>query len=277
MFIRILSAVFLFPILFFLVFKGGIYLKLGTIFVSLVGMYEFYKAICKKILPIHYLGFTLMIIYLLFLGTNLMNVFDLFLITLLIISLTFMVIKHETISIYDISLTFFAVCYIPLMFSTVYLIRNFNYGNITVWIPFICAWACDTGAYFTGVMFGKHKITPSLSPKKTIEGAIGGIIFSVIFCGLYGLLISKNNLEINHLFDDKVATIISFCIIGFIGAVFAQFGDLTASAIKRKFNIKDYGKLIPGHGGILDRFDSIIFTASASYIMLKLIEIHSLT
>lgn len=274
MFVRILSGVLLFPILFFLVFKGGILLKLGTIFVSLVGMYEFYKAICKKIMPIHYLGFILATVYLLVLDTPLFDISDLIFGTFLLLSLVFMVINHKKVSIYDVALTFFGVCYIALMFSTVYLIRSFKHGKITVWIPFICAWACDTGAYFTGVAIGKHKLTPELSPKKTIEGAVGGVLFSVILCGIYGFIISKFNPYIGHLFKNKMAIVFLFSIIGFIGSIFAQFGDLTASSIKRRFDIKDYGKLIPGHGGILDRFDSIIFTAGATYIILKIIEIY---
>lgn len=276
MFVRILSGVLLFPILFFLVFKGGIFLKLGTIFVSLVGMYEFYRAICKKIMPIHYLGFIIATIYLLLLDTPFFAISDLIFGSFLLLTLICMVINYKKVSIYDVALTFFGVCYIPLMFSTVYLIREFDYGGITVWIPFICAWACDTGAYFTGVAIGKHKLTPELSPKKTIEGAIGGVLSSVIFCGIYGFIIYNDNLEIGHLFDSKISTIVSFSIIGFIGSIFAQFGDLTASSIKRRFNIKDYGNLIPGHGGILDRFDSIIFTAGISYIILKIIEIYYL-
>lgn len=273
MFIRILSAVLLFPILFFIVFKGGIYLKLGTIFVSLVGMYEFYKAIYKKIIPIHYLSFIFTVVYLLVLDTPLFQISDLIFGSFLLLSLIIMVINHKTISVYDISLTILGFCYIPIMFSTVYLIKGFSYGEYTVWIPFICAWACDTGAYFIGVLFGKHKLTPELSPKKTIEGAIGGTLFSTIFCGLYGLFISNLNLNLQHNFFNEKYIVIIFGIIGFIGSIFAQFGDLTASSIKRRFNIKDYGKLIPGHGGILDRFDSIIFTASASYLIFRIIEI----
>ncbi|MDE6182651.1 MAG: phosphatidate cytidylyltransferase, partial [Eubacteriales bacterium] len=221
-----------------------------------------------------YLGFIIATVYLLVLDTPLFAISDLIFGVFLLLSLIFMVINHKKVSIYDVALTFFGVCYIPLMFSTVYLIRAFDNGHITVWIPLICAWACDTGAYFTGVAIGKHKLTPELSPKKTIEGAIGGVLFSVIFCGIYGFIMSKESLYIGNLFDNKIAIVVSFSIIGFIGSIFAQFGDLTASSIKRRFNIKDYGKLIPGHGGILDRFDSIIFTAGASYIMLKIIQIY---
>lgn len=276
MLVRIISSLLLFPILFAIVYYGGLPLKIGTIGVSFIAMYEFYKAICKKIMPIHYLGFITAFVYLLLLDTPFFQLWDLIFGVFLLISLIFMVFNYKKTSIFDVSLTFFGVCYIALMFSTVYLIREFDYGKYTVWLPFICAWACDTGAYFTGITIGKHKLTPELSPKKTIEGAIGGILFSAIFCAIYGMFIANNTLNIRHTVFNETNTIIIFTIIGVIGAIFAQFGDLTASATKRRFNIKDYGNIIPGHGGILDRFDSVIFTSGICYIFLKIIEIYNL-
>ena len=275
MLVRIISSLVLFPVLFLLVYLGGIPLKIGTIFVSIIGIYEFYKAICKKILPIHYLGFIVTIVYILVLDTPLFQISNLIFGSFLLISLIFMVFTYKKTSILDISLTFFGVCYITLMFSTVYLIREIDYGKYTVWLPFICAWACDTGAYFTGISMGKHKLTPSLSPKKTIEGSIGGIVFSAVFCGLYGVFMSTREVKMDHIFSNGTVAIISFVLLGIIGAIFAQFGDLSASAIKRRFNIKDYGNLIPGHGGILDRFDSVIFTSGICYIILEIIEIYN--
>ena len=126
---------------------------------------------------------------------------------------------------------------------------------------FVCSWVNDTCAYCVGVTMGKHKMTPKLSPKKSVEGLIGGIAGSAIFGALYGIFFNKNVYEL-----DNAAVI--FAIIGALGAVMAVIGDLTASAIKRNNDIKDYGKLIPGHGGILDRFDSIIFTAPIIYYCL---------
>ena len=273
MLVRVISSVVLFPVLFFLVFYGGMPLKIGTIFVSLVGMYEFYRAIYKKIMPIHYLGFVTAIVYLLSIdfiyrdGHSLITIFLLF----FLISLIFMVINHKKISIFDVSVTLFSIIYIPFMFSTIYLIKNLPLGNYLVWFPFICAWACDTGAYFVGITMGKHKITPKLSPKKTIEGAIGGVLFSAIFCSVYTLFILNNmdrQIIINNIAINKYIFIALAFLLGSITAVFAQFGDLTASAIKRKFDIKDYGNLIPGHGGILDRFDSVIFTSGVCYVII---------
>ena len=131
--------------------------------------------------------------------------------------------------------------------------------SIFVWLVVITAFGTDICAYFAGVCLGKHKLCPVISPKKTWEGAIGGVLGSVILCGIFGLIFSR-------------PFILHCLIIGVLGSVISMFGDLTASVFKRKMGIKDYGNLIPGHGGILDRFDSILFTAPLVfyYIMLVL-------
>ena len=113
-------------------------------------------------------------------------------------------------------------------------------------------------AYFTGYFLGKHKLCPKISPKKTIEGSIGGIIGSVVLSALFG-----------YFFFERI--LIHCIIIGIIGGIVSQFGDLTASVFKRKMGIKDYGNLIPGHGGILDRFDSVLFTAPMVYYYIMLV------
>ena len=152
--------------------------------------------------------------------------------------------------------------YVAVMLSYVYLIRDLNNGGALVVLIFICSWVNDTCAYCVGVKLGKHKMTPKLSPKKSVEGLIGGLAGSAIFGAVYGMF-----------FNDHVQSIsnapVIFAVIGVLGAVMAVIGDLAASAIKRNNDIKDYGKLIPGHGGIMDRFDSIIFTAPIIYYCLQ--------
>lgn len=261
MIIRVLSSIIGLPIAFILVLLGGFWLKLGTLFVSLVGLYEFYKSISKKVTFVNIFGFLFSIIYILILNTNFINNIHTIFLILFLPFLMLLVFFHQKVNIFDLAITFFGFFYITFTFSYVYLIRNLNYGTYTVWLPFLCAWLSDTGAYFTGITLGKHKLTPILSPKKTIEGAVGGVLLSTIITGAYGFMISK------YVFKFENLNFTLFCtIIGFIGSIFAQLGDLTASSIKRKFNIKDYGNLIPGHGGILDRFDSIIFTSCIVYI-----------
>ena len=156
----------------------------------------------------------------------------------------------------------FSFIYAPVMLSFIYLLREFEAGLFLAWLPFV-AWICDTFAYFAGRAFGKHKLCPQLSPKKTIEGAIGGVIGSVIAGVIFGIVYS------NHV-DASVPmriSVISFAIITFVASILSQVGDLIASGIKREHDIKDYGKLIPGHGGIMDRFDSVIFITPAIYFL----------
>lgn len=117
----------------------------------------------------------------------------------------------------------------------------------------------DTFAYFTGVLIGKHKMAPVLSPKKSVEGAIGGIAGATILGIIYGSIVSTRMSEVIG------SPVLTFAVASCVGAILAIVGDLAASAIKRNYNVKDYGKLIPGHGGILDRFDSVIFTAPIVY------------
>ena len=143
--------------------------------------------------------------------------------------------------------------YVAVMLSYIYQIRIEVGGVFKVWLVFICAWGCDTCAYCVGMLIGKHKLAPILSPKKSIEGGIGGILGAALIGVLYGLAINY--------WGNAAADILEYAIIGAVGGAISQIGDLAASAIKRYHNIKDYGKLIPGHGGILDRFDSVIFTA----------------
>ena len=172
------------------------------------------------------------------------------------------VITFPTYTDKDAAAVILAFLYVTVMISYVYLIRDMQYGGACVVLIFVCSWVNDTCAYCVGVTLGKHKMTPKLSPKKSIEGLIGGIAGSAIVGALYGIFINKNVYELSN------APVI-FAIVGAVGACVAVIGDLAASAIKRNNDIKDYGKLIPGHGGILDRFDSIIFTAPIIYYCLN--------
>jgi len=160
----------------------------------------------------------------------------------------------------QIMAAFFCVLYAPVMFSFIYRIRMTEYGVYLVWMVFIASWISDTFAYFTGMLLGKHKLAPVLSPKKSIEGSIGGVIGSALAGALFGYLFAtKVGQEIN--------LIVVCAVLGALGSVISQIGDLAASAIKRNHDIKDYGNLIPGHGGIMDRFDSVIVTAPIIYFL----------
>ncbi|MCR5155937.1 MAG: phosphatidate cytidylyltransferase [Butyrivibrio sp.] len=154
---------------------------------------------------------------------------------------------------------FFCFIYVPVNISFVYLLRIRPLGIYFAWIPFI-AWVCDTCAYFAGRALGKHKLVPVLSPKKTVEGAIGGVLGSVLVGAIFGYLLYRNETH-------DVLVIPILMIITFAGSLISQLGDLLASGIKRDHQIKDYGKVIPGHGGIMDRFDSVIFVTPCIYFL----------
>lgn len=155
---------------------------------------------------------------------------------------------------------FFCAFYPGVLFSFLYLTRELTWCVYLVWLIFISSWICDTCAYLTGMAIGRHKLAPVLSPKKSIEGSIGGVAGSALVGALFAwifLLPLTNQPE----------TVWAVALISAAGAVISQVGDLAASAIKRDHQIKDYGKLIPGHGGIMDRFDSVLFTAPVIYYL----------
>lgn len=160
--------------------------------------------------------------------------------------------------------TYFAFIYAPVLFSFIYLTRELEYGMYFVWVIFISSWISDTCAYCVGMLFGKHKLAPVLSPKKSIEGSLGGIFGSAVVGALFGYLLVEKVIA-----EQQVTWI--FALIGGVGSVVSQIGDLAASAIKRNYGIKDYGKLIPGHGGIMDRFDSVLVTAPMIYFLFTLL------
>ena len=160
----------------------------------------------------------------------------------------------------QIMTAFFGMVYVGVMLSYIYQTRVLPGGAFLVWLIFLCSWGCDTCAYCVGVLIGKHKMAPVLSPKKSIEGAVGGVLGAALLGAIYAAATGAYNPNPAH-------TPLIYAIICGVGALVSMVGDLAASAIKRQENIKDYGTLIPGHGGILDRFDSVIFTAPVIYAL----------
>lgn len=270
MLVRIISSIVCLPVFIFLVFSGGVALQAAVIVASLIGMYEFYHAFSPNNKSIHAIGYGFALFYGLFLDKiiNGQNMFNVFVSVFLVVLLIYTVACHNHTNAMESMTSFFGFFYVSFLLSHIVLIRQYTYGSFFVWLPFICAWGCDTGAYFTGMSIGKHKLIPTLSPKKTIEGAIGGVVTATALSLLYGYVIQRN-------FTLSGVNIVLLCgITGLIGSVLSQIGDLAASAMKRYTGIKDFGKLIPGHGGIIDRFDSVLLTAPAVYyIMLFLIHV----
>ena len=176
----------------------------------------------------------------------------------MIVLLSVFVFAYPKYDIYHVAEAFFAFYYVAVMLSYLYRTRSLPLGIYLVWLIFLCSWGTDTAAYCVGKLIGKHKMTPHLSPKKSIEGAVGGVLGAVLFVFLFDLLFG------NKMGLDSFQRMVLPIGAG-IGALISMVGDLAASAIKRNYDIKDYGSIIPGHGGILDRFDSIIITAPIIY------------
>lgn len=159
-----------------------------------------------------------------------------------------------------LALTMFGGMVFPFLYSTLLLLHEF--GVSVFLLPFLAAWTTDTGAYFVGRFLGKHKLAPIVSPKKTVEGAVGGVLICILCMVAYGLIV-------NRWFDGGFS-LVFLAVAGLVLSVLSQIGDLSLSIIKREYTIKDYGVVFPGHGGVLDRFDSVLFTAPATYFVLQM-------
>ena len=174
-----------------------------------------------------------------------------------------MMLSKLTLRADQVAVCLFSGLVIPFLLSSLIRILNMPAGKYFVVIPFVMAFLSDTGAYFVGVTLGKHKMAPLISPKKSWEGFFGGIATAIVGMVLYAWVLDKYFLfEVSYLLA---------VVYGLVGALAAVFGDLSLSVIKRQTGIKDYGNLIPGHGGILDRFDSVLMTAPLTEALLLLL------
>jgi phosphatidate cytidylyltransferase len=252
-----------------LILVGGDILLIGLLIISLIGLYELYKVVSlEKELP-GLLGYAVVILY--YVGIKLIgfsqeadHLLFFVLLAVIILMMAIYVFSFPKYRAEQIMAAYFGILYVAFMLSCVYLIRQQPRGIYLVWLVFLCSWGCDTCAYCVGKLFGKHKMTPKLSPKKTIEGAIGGVIGSIILTTIFGFGFK------DALMADTKYILFLAGVCG-VGAFVSMIGDLAASAIKRNYDKKDYGNLIPGHGGILDRFDSVIFTAPVIYFLIMYI------
>lgn len=168
-----------------------------------------------------------------------------------------LIMRHNAYSFTDISKFFMITVLVSLLFSHAAWIRQTEHGLWNTFAVFVGAWITDSCAYFAGRAFGKHKLAPVISPKKTIEGSVGGFLGTAAVMCLYGYLVGR--------FTSCTPQYIPLLILGLLCGVVSQLGDLSASAIKREYGIKDYGKIMPGHGGVMDRFDSVLFVAPLVY------------
>lgn len=258
---RVISGAVLVVILAITLYFGGIVTCGLMALVSLVGNMELLRVygVNKKTPGI--VCYLATVLYYIAIYLDRMDIIVPMMVVYLLVMLAVYVLTFPTYSDKQIMAAFMDFFYVSVMLSFVYLIRNMEHGLVLVLLIFVSSWINDTCAYFVGRALGKRKMAPVLSPKKSIEGLIGGIVGAGLFGAVFGILFDKYVDTMNY-------APLLFAVVGAVGALPAVIGDLAASAIKRNNDIKDYGKLIPGHGGILDRFDSIIFTAPIIYYLL---------
>ncbi|MCI6858800.1 MAG: phosphatidate cytidylyltransferase [Eubacterium sp.] len=261
---RLLSGIVLVIIAFVTLYFGGFPTFFVVAAISLIGVFELLRVIHMEKSPLGVIVYSGSILYYLLLLLGLEQYVLPLALLVLIMLIAVYVFTFPKYEISSVAISFFALFYVTVMLSCIYRIRMLTDGGYMVVLVFLSAWGNDTLAYCTGRLIGRHKMSPILSPKKTIEGAAGGVIGAGLLGCLYGVFAS-------HYLSVNYNLIASFGIICAVGGLISIIGDLGASAIKRNYEIKDYSHLIPGHGGILDRFDSIIFTAPIIYYMLVMV------
>lgn len=266
---RFLSGIILFPIIaVVLIFANDFWLDIMLTVVSIMCEYEYTKCFKEsgKAHPSRWYLYLVSLI--LTLTSSLTNeAARELMITILPISLLIlmveMVFSKGKKNINDVMVTIFGIVYIPLMLIFLSLIRSrFEYGKIIIWYIFIAAWGSDIFAYLVGSRIGKHKFT-KISPNKSIEGCVAGVIGALVISVIF-------TASINHIMGINLSMLMSSIIVVIL-SIIGQTGDLLASSIKRYCDIKDFSELIPGHGGLLDRIDSVILIIPFAYILLGIL------
>ena len=261
---RLISAVFGIPLVILILVFGNIYV-VDVVFaiIAAFSLHEYFNSFKEKANPVIWIGYlsTVIIAFMHVLPQgNTVNTMANFIFLIIFLLFVQVIITKMKTTIHDISVTFFGICYISLFLMFVPIIRNMENGQFMVWYVFAAAWGTDILAYLVGKNFGKHKFS-QISPNKSIEGCIAGIIGAILLMWLATYIFNTYcNLDISYLTITFLAVILS--IVG-------QIGDFAASSIKRYVGIKDFSNLIPGHGGMLDRFDSVILIAPMAYFLLS--------
>lgn len=256
---RLISGIMLVIVLIATVGLGGNLLYGVLAVISLIGMTELYAVVKVKDRLPGFVGYLAAIAYYVLLYTGQMQYMMLLAIVFLVLLMAVYVFSFPEYVAEQVMTTYFGLFYVAVMLSYVYQTRMLPDGGVVVWLIFLSSWGCDTCAYCVGMLIGKHKMAPKLSPKKSVEGGIGGIVGAALLGVIFAFAMNQ--------WGGAQASPLQYAIICGVGGMISQVGDLAASAIKRNHDIKDYGKLIPGHGGILDRFDSVIFTAPVIYYL----------
>ena len=257
---RVISAIVAIAFLVIMLWIGGWFFNLALLLVSLIGMHEIYRGFeMKGIQPLKTAGYLAMVLFYLqhFLFQGKYDFF--YLLIAVIVLLSLQVFRHS-VEPNHIAVTVLGLFYPGILLVTASLMKEeaFVNPNYLLILTIVATFSTDTFAYFVGKAIGKRKLCPAISPKKTIAGSIGGGVASLILVTVLGFVLNwVYNISINP---------IHFVLIGLLGGTFSQIGDLTASAIKRYCGLKNYGNIMPGHGGILDRIDSLLFVLPVVYV-----------
>lgn len=255
---RLISGIILVILAIIIVGAGGKLLYVTTALISLIGLFELYRVMKIEKNPLGMVGYLTALSYYGLVWFEGHHYVTLMAIAALMVLMSLYVFTFPRFKTEEVTVAFFGVFYVAVMLSYLYQVRAMADGKYLVWLIFLSSWGCDTSAYCVGMLFGKHKLAPVLSPKKSIEGAVGGVAGAALLGFLFATIFGSKMTELVNPQTSCAAA----CAIA---SVISQIGDLAASAIKRNHDIKDYGHLIPGHGGILDRFDSMLFTAPAIF------------
>jgi len=262
---RIISGVVLVAILIPTLLLGGNFMLAVIAVVSTGGVYDLLRAHGQHKKKISMIAYMANLIFYLFIALDIESFFIVEMILIFLALLIVYVVSYPNYKFNDVAIPLVSFIYAGVFMSYIYRIREAEAGVYIVFLIFISSWLCDTFAYFSGVFLGKHKAFPKLSPKKTWEGCFGGVIGATVVA-----------LILSIIFEDKLLgfknPVLMVTVIVFISSILSIFGDLAASAIKRENNIKDYSNLIPGHGGIMDRFDSVIFISPVIFYLINVFQ-----
>ena len=259
---RLISGILLMAITVALMVYGSYPLFWVITGVSLIGLTELFRTVGMEKTPPAAIGYLSSIVIDILILDNGYEYLLMWLVATLMVMMACYVIAYPKYHSEQMTMLLFGLIYVTVMLSFVFKVRFLENGILFVWLIFIGAWGSDTCAYCVGKLCGKHKLPSKLSPNKTIEGCVGGIAGAALIGFSFALIFFKDT---DYWWQ--------FAVIGGVSSVISQIGDLTASAIKRNHGIKDYSNLIPGHGGILDRFDSIIFIAPVVYYLLTFMKL----
>lgn len=256
---RVITSVVALAVFFAVLWAGVVPFQIAVGIVILVMLWESYNAITasKALKATGYIAALILMAGVYF------SVIPMAVCVAIIVFMVCVVFMHGKLNYREVMSAGFMTAYVTLFMSVIPQMRA-EMGLGFMGFIFLCAWGSDTSAYFCGTFFGKHKLIPHVSPKKTVEGAVGALICVMIFCMLYTFILNKAGYPLRGV-DLGFAEYMKIGALGAIAAAVSQLGDLAASAIKRDAGIKDYGFIFPGHGGFMDRFDSVLFVAPVVY------------